>query len=297
MAIQWYVVNFSYTFGGPGTFSGYFKVDTSTDNVVGIYETINTMTNFNNNVLGNTGSYPPGADNIFNESYPYLTINGVKILISNGVSGSSYILKFNPRGYILLYYPGDESPSIELVTPTFEIIYDDPTCFNEGTKILCLNKNLVEEYIKIENLRKGDLVKSFKHGYRKIDLIGKNFMVNNPDKFKECMYKMEKTDTNGLIEDLIVTGHHSILVDDLGEYKEQNDRILGSRIIDGKHLLLASVSKDFTKLEDVKAYTYYHLILENNENNNEQFGIWANGILTETPSKKIFLSKKFILLD
>jgi len=36
------------------------------------------------------------------------------------------------------------------------------------TKILCLNKDLQEEYSPIENLRKGDLVKSYKHGYRKI---------------------------------------------------------------------------------------------------------------------------------
>ena len=68
----------------------------------------------------------------------------------------------------------------------------DPTCFNEGTKILCLNKKFEEEYIPIENLRKGDLVKSYKHGYRKIELIGKNPMINNPEKFNECMYKMEK---------------------------------------------------------------------------------------------------------
>jgi hypothetical protein len=298
MSIQWYIVNFGYTDGGPGTFSGYFKVNTGANEVMGIYQTINNVTNFNNNVLGTTGS-PGTADNVFDEQTSrYLTANGVKILISNGIIGSSYILSLGSRSYLLRYFPPQSASSGSPVgvNATF-ISTGDPTCFNEGTKILCLNKNLTEEYIKIENLRKGDLVKSFKHGYRKIDLIGKNFMVNNPSKFNECMYKMEKTDTNGLIEDLIVTGHHSILVDDLGEYKEQNDRLLGSRIIDGKHLLLASVSKDFTKLEDVKAYTYYHFILENNENNNEQFGIWANGVLTETPSKKIFLSKKFILLD
>ena len=40
------------------------------------------------------------------------------------------------------------------------------------------------------------------------------------------MYKMEKTETNGLIEDLIVTGGHSILVDDLGEQKELNEQMI-----------------------------------------------------------------------
>ena len=50
-----------------------------------------------------------------------------------------------------------------------------------------------EEYIPIEHLKKGDLVKSYKHGYKKIDLIGKNIMINNPKHFSKCMYKMEKT--------------------------------------------------------------------------------------------------------
>jgi hypothetical protein len=36
------------------------------------------------------------------------------------------------------------------------------------------------------------------------------------------MYKMVKTDTNGLTDDLIVTGGHSILVDDLEDCYEQN---------------------------------------------------------------------------
>jgi hypothetical protein len=173
----------------------------------------------------------------------------------------------------------------------------DPSCFNEGTKILCLNKNLEEEYIVIENLRKGDIVKSYKHGYRKIDLIGKNPMINNPKKNNECMYKMKKTDDNGLIEDFIVTYGHGILVDDLGEYKEENDKILGSTImIDDKYLLLVGLSKEFVKLENTNLYTYYHFILENNGNDDERFGVWANGILTETPSKNYFINHKYTLL-
>ena len=173
----------------------------------------------------------------------------------------------------------------------------DPSCFNEGTKILCLNNNLEEEYIPIENLRKGDFVKSYKHGYRKIDLIGKNPMINNPNRFNECMYKMEKTEENGLIEDLIVTGWHSILVDDLAEYKEENDKIFRTtHMIDDKYLLLSSVSKQFIKLENTNLYTYYHFILENDGDNDNRYGVWANGILTETPSKKKFTNHKYTLL-
>jgi len=172
----------------------------------------------------------------------------------------------------------------------------DPSCFNEGTKILCLNKNLEEEYISVENLRKGDLVKSYKHGYRKIDLIGKNIMINNPQKCNKCMYKMEKTDDNGLIDDLIITGGHSILVDNLGEYKQITDKIFGLTQIDDKYVLHVSISNQFVKLDNTNLYTYYHFILENNENDDERFGVWANGILNETPSKKEFIKHKYTLL-
>ena len=38
-------------------------------------------------------------------------------------------------------------------------------------------------------------------------------------------------------------------------------------------------------------------IVENNGDNDERFGVWANGVLTETPSKNLFVGKKFILLE
>jgi alpha-tubulin suppressor-like RCC1 family protein len=174
----------------------------------------------------------------------------------------------------------------------------DASCFNEGTKILCLNKSLEEEYIPIEHLKKGDLVKSYKHGYRRIDLIGKNTMFNNPKYFNLCMYKMIKTEENGLLEDLIVTGGHALLVDDLTTYVDKNKKLFkGETIkIDDKYLLLAAVSDDFIKIENNDLYIYYHLTLENNGDNNERFGIWANGVLTETPSNVQFLNAKYTLL-
>ena len=107
------------------------------------------------------------------------------------------------------------------------------------------------------------------------------------------MYKMEKTEENDLLEDLIVTGGHAILVDELGDYSDENNKFFGETPkIDGKYLLLSCVSKDFKKLEDTKLYTYYHLTLENNDDDEERFGIWANGILTETPSKKLFTTSQ-----
>ena len=109
------------------------------------------------------------------------------------------------------------------------------------------------------------------------------------------MYKMKKSEENGLIVDLIVTGYHSILVDNLGEYEEATQQIFGTiPMIDDKYLLLSSTSTDFVKMQDNETYTYYHFILENNLDNDERFGVWSNGVLTETPSKKVFLTKNFI---
>ena len=108
---------------------------------------------------------------------------------------------------------------------------------------------------------------------------------------------MMKTDDNGLIEDLIVTGFHSILVDDLGEYDEKVKGIMGyHQKIDDKYLLPSCMSNDFVKLEDNNIYTYYHLTLENDGDDSKRFGIWANGILTETTCKNDFLRNNFTLL-
>ena len=164
-------------------------------------------------------------------------------------------------------------------------------CFNEGSQILYLNKKMKDQYIPVEHLKKGDFVKTFKHGYRKVSKIIKGSFKNNPKNWNMCMYKMIKTESNGLLEDLIVTGGHSLLVDSISEVEQAKYDKMGltdwsKQTIDGKRLLLASVSDQFAPMPDNNRYTYYHLLLENNNDEEERFGIWSNGILTETPNEK-----------
>ena len=298
-----YSINITLT-SGETIFDGIFNVDSTSDLIISFYETIDGLTDFNKNILAesNVGQYNLGDNLISNDNFS---------LYGTNVNFMNYFSKYSEIAYLNLWEDSNDSyvnkispldiegNQIEEDLPVMFNITQllDPQCFNEGTKILSLNKNLREEYIPIENLRKGDYVKTYKHGYKKIDLIGNNPMLNNPDKFSECMYIMQKTEENGLIEDLIVTGGHSILVDNIDILKRENDKILGSSIkIDDKYLLVASLSKQFIKIENNNLYTYYHFILENNGNNDKRYGVWANGILTETPSKKQFMEHKYTLL-
>lgn len=171
-----------------------------------------------------------------------------------------------------------------------------PLCFDESTEILCLNENLEEVYVPISQLTKGHMVKSFGHGYRKIDYIHKGTLINNVNDFRSCMFVLPKNET--MTKDLIVTGGHSILVDTMTEKENaKNLEFFGGNKfeIDSKHLLLASASSKFTPLQDTNVHTYYHFILENDGDDNVRYGVWANGVLTETPSKFFFLNEILFL--
>jgi hypothetical protein len=165
----------------------------------------------------------------------------------------------------------------------------EPLCFNKGCKILCLNKKYEEKYKNVEKLKIGNIIKTYKHGYRKITFIHKNILKNNPENYIECMYKLPKNtviDGNTCFEDFIITGNHSILVNNiLKEIKEEYKQIFKNKNIqkiDDKYLLQSFISKDFEKITDNNIYIYYHFVLENDDNNDRQYGVWCNGILTET---------------
>ena len=157
------------------------------------------------------------------------------------------------------------------------------TCFNHGTKILSLINN-IEAWIPVENLNIGDLVMTYLHGPRPITHIFKGVMINNPGVWHTCMYKGQREG----FEPLLVTGGHGLLVDYLTEEEQAKQQKFWGRnevVIDDKIVMIAPVSAEFTQITDRNIYTYYHFVVENDGDNDRRYGVYANGFLTETPSK------------
>ncbi len=162
-------------------------------------------------------------------------------------------------------------------------------CFNKGTEILCMRDNS-EKYIPIESINKdSDLVKSYKHGYKKIEGIYHSLFKNNVNDYKNSMYIMKKQEN--MTNDLIVTGGHSILVDNYktDKIERKHKKTFGSKLdpIDDKKLLLAGFSDSFTQIKGDDIYDIYHIVLEGEDGKSKRYGIWANGVLTESAYKNI----------
>jgi BspA type Leucine rich repeat region (6 copies)/Concanavalin A-like lectin/glucanases superfamily/Hint domain len=174
-----------------------------------------------------------------------------------------------------IYYHTPSGTTQTYIPLTLQTPY--PSCFNEGTMILC-EVDGEEKYMPIEKLARGDKVVSYLHGALPILAIGKGYMVNDPSEPKRCMYKLPKT--GNMTDDLMITGGHALLVD---------ERPKGLCFkIDDKFLSFAESDKRCVKMENTDRYTYYNLCLENNGNKDQRFGVWANGMLCETPSEKQF---------
>jgi len=163
-------------------------------------------------------------------------------------------------------------------------------CFKEGSLILTEN-----DYQPIENLKKGDLVKTLKNGFVPIHSIGKKTIFNRgrieggeQERIKDQLYKCTSKGFSEVFEDLIITGCHSILIDHFITYdqKEETIKVNGDAFVtDGKFRLPACVDRRTEIYEGSGDFTIYHLALENDDYY-MNYGIWANGLLVETCSKR-----------
>ena len=162
-------------------------------------------------------------------------------------------------------------------------------CFKEDSKILCLTSHMTEEYIPIQYIRKGTLVKTYRNGYVPVDMIGKS-VISNPggnSRIKNKLYKCTKENYPDLIEDLYITGCHSILVQQLTE--EQTDKTIDALdkiyMTDGKYRLMAYLDDRAIPYEKTGSFNIWHLALENDDYY-MNYGIYANGLLVESTSKR-----------
>jgi hypothetical protein len=153
-------------------------------------------------------------------------------------------------------------------------------CFCEGTEILCFYNN-EEQYIKIQHLKIGDFVKIYNGEPKKIIKYYQSRYKNDRTYHQICRLSNYENQT----KDLYLTGGHSILVDNLTKTEKKETLKYWNNLmqIEDKYLLLCCVNENAKKINDSNIYNIYHLVLEN-EDRNGQYGIYANGILTETMS-------------
>ena len=188
----------------------------------------------------------------------------------------------------------------ETITASFQVNSSDPIiCFLEGSKILHLNAENKEEYIEIEKLKKGDLIKTVKNDYKKIEDIGYSKMYNNVNDIRSTdkLYKCSKDVYPELMEDLVITGAHSILVSNFKdeEQLEKTQDVLGKIYVTGMFYRLPACVDDRTTMHDIEGiHTIWHFSLEN-ENYYSNYGVFANGLLVESCSKRMMKESGFHL--
>ena len=162
-------------------------------------------------------------------------------------------------------------------------------CFLEGSQILCFIDDK-ETYLPIEQMKPGTLVKTLLNGYKKVVLIGKG-TIENPasnERLKNRLYTCPTANYPELTNDLVLTGCHSILVEEITDVQRaETMRLLGRMFAtDDKYRLMACIDERAIPLTNAGTYTIWHFALEHDDQF-MNYGVFANGgLLVETCSQR-----------
>jgi hypothetical protein len=201
--------------------------------------------------------------------------------------------------------PGGSSQSLvynngDTLLPYFNYyLYPNNPCFLEGSQILC-SINDKDVYINVENLTPGTLVKTSTNEYKKVELIGNGTIYNpgNDERIQNRLYKCSPTSYPELNTDLFITGCHSILVDSLTD-KQREDTIshLGRIFVTAnKYRLISCIDERASPWNSEGTYEIWHFALENDDYL-KNYGVYANGLLVETCSKKYMIESSNLRIN
>jgi hypothetical protein len=258
-----------------------------------------------NNVNGypapqSLGPSPPPANQIYtlDEVNLYGTTPPAPISIPSGNTFGGWVVQSSTDPAALsLYQPGDTVPAAPGPFPTvpqysyflYPLWATIPPCFLEGSTLLCLI-NGQDTHVPIEQIRKGTLVKTALDGYKAVDIIGHS-KLHNPSHSLRSQNRLFKCPVSAFPElqkDLIITGCHSILVDNLTDaHKDRTMELLNKIYITGnKYRLMACIDERAVPYCNEGVHTIWHLALENTNYYNN-YGVYANGeLLVETTSQR-----------
>jgi hypothetical protein len=249
---------------------------------------------YNPNSASSSSSNYTTSAGLFTPSYNY------QILYNTQVSNVATTRVFVSKGSTPYYYsynnntfvftntnPSTSTEAIDVnITQSNGILNISVACFKKGTKILCEN----DMYIPIEELKIGDIVKTYKHGYQKVIMSAHSSLCDYFQNKVHKLYTYSREKNPELIEDLHLTGGHSLLLDTLTE-EESNDMnqinwVKEDFMVEDKYKLLACFSSQLC-IATEQNVEIYHFTLEPPENAKPTYvyGVYANGILVESCSK------------
>lgn len=144
-------------------------------------------------------------------------------------------------------------------------------CFAAGSRILC-DIGLVP----VEDLKVGMKVKTLRHGYRAVTLVGKSTLYNSVDsteRVRERLYVYPR-------ENLVLTGGHSVLLDAVsGDQVKTIKKSMGELYLTEGKIRLMAMDDPEAELYPVKgAHAIYNFALSTEDVN---YGVYANGKLVE----------------
>lgn len=301
----WYKFSLSQNGSSP-FFNGYLSVNSDTSIITNLF----SATNINMNLL----AYDSGSDYKFqyysNSRQRNFSQNGtafVSSILTNLFQPTALTWKIfgNMNNAILYYSTSQETGRDNLGNPVYSIVWTrygqvninavivtnsplNPPCFGENTQILC-KVGEEEKYVLITDLKKESLVKTLHSGFVAIDMIGKSKIDNlgTNERVKHRLYNLSMDKYPELTQDLILTGCHSILTDELTDEQRAKTVELMEHIYvtDGKYRLLTCLDDRAVPLVDEREFAIYHIALEN-EDYYGNYGVYANGLLVETCSQR-----------
>jgi hypothetical protein len=273
--------------------------------VVGIYNSSQPTVNLfvSGNVFGST------TDNLFDVSSLLFSENGTNFqdptleallapfypIDSFGLTG--FFSFFNIFGQNLLgSYTGEPGGSnIWFISMIITSGSPPLPCFRRGTQILTSTG-----YRPIEDLRRGDLIKTSHHNYQRVTMIGSKEIQVKPshERVKDQLYRLTREKYPEIFDDLIITGCHSILVDKFidNDQREKTKEVLKKiYVTDGMYRLPACVDMRAEIYMDDAPTVIYHMALEHPDIY-MNYGVYANGLLVETCSKRYLKELSHMLL-